>query len=622
MRKPVQCLGMLLAALLLSTSLPAQTSSSKQQPESKPGSDKESKPAAGFKQQIVVTASLEAEPRNQTTATTDVIGREEIEARQATSVADLLRTVPGMDIVQSGGPGQQASLFTRGTRSNHTLVLWNGVELNDPYFGGFNWAFLPTDGVERVEVVRGPFSALYGSAALGGVVQVITGRLQGVDAHLEAGQNGYARATASAGGDAGPVHIEASGHLRRGDGAFANSAYSSDELMTRATWSVTPGFQLGLLARANDASTGIPFAGGLPDENRHIAWQERELALPITAELAGDWHLEGNLSRISYSNSYRDPDAPSGFTASRTDSREWRSRAVASRDLDRGWIAVGAEWSEVRVDDGSVFGPTLHDAGQSTWATFAEWTRDAGPWRLDLGLRRDQNSVFGGQTSPKVGVAWKPGPGDRVHASWAEGFRAPSVGELFYAGSGNPDLQPEESRGWELGYTHRTAGWHLGLTGFHTRLTNLIDFDFAHFTNVNVGRATTRGVEFATGIRQGLLRVDLNATWTEARDDITGDALLRRPKWKGNVIVTVTPEDWTLNLTVQLVGDRPDVDPVSFVRTVNPSYTRADFAVRWNHWARVAPYMRVENLAAASYAEALGFPAPGRTFIAGIRLHD
>jgi len=612
----------LATAVLLSTPVAAQSASNTQS--NSKDSSSASSPAAtakGFGSEIVVTAALEAQTESESTATTDVIDSSEIQARQAATVVDLLRTVPGLDVVQSGGPGQQASLFTRGTRSNHTLVLWNGIELNDPYFGGFNWGFLPTDGIERIEVVRGPFSALYGSEALGGVVQIVTAKQEGLEAQIEGGNQGYRRVAAIAGADLGSLHFEATGHVRRGDGGFANSAYASDELMARSTWAVREDLRLGLVVRANRSDTGIPFAGGAPDLNRHITWSESELALPFNAKLPTDWNLSGNVSKVSYSTRYRDPDDPFGYTASRTDSNAWRARAVASRDLESGWLAVGAEWRQVRVDDGSVFGPTLTDAGQSTWATFAEWVRTIGAARADLGVRRDQNSVYGGHTSPKFGFAWMLGERARVHVSWAEGFRAPSVGELYFAGSGNPNLKPEISRGWEVGFQRRGDHWQLHLTGFQSRLTDLIDFDFARFTNVNVGKATSRGVEFTTGWRRGIVRLEVNTTWTDARDDLSGDPLLRRAEWKGNVIVTARPADWTLNMTVSAVGSRPDVDPSTFVRTRNPGYTRVDFAVRWNRWQHLAPYARIENVADTHYAQALGFPAPGRRFIGGFRLN-
>ncbi len=182
-------------------------------------------PPRSFGDSIVVTASLAQESEDALPATVDVVEAQEIEARQATAVLDLLATLPSMSVVRSGSPGQVTSLFTRGTESNHTLALWNGIELNDPYFGGFNWGFLATDGVERVEVIRGPFSSLYGGDAIGGVVQVVSSRSQGAQLNLEAGENGYARGGLTAGAQAGPVQLDLAGHMRRGDGQIDNDDF-------------------------------------------------------------------------------------------------------------------------------------------------------------------------------------------------------------------------------------------------------------------------------------------------------------------------------------------------------------------------------------------------------------
>ena len=186
----------------------------------------QSSPPGSFGDVIVVTASLVQESEEVLPAAVDVVGREEIESRQATAVLDLLATLPSMSVVRSGSPGQVTSLFTRGTESNHTLALWNGIELNDPYVGGFNWAFLATDGVERVEVVRGPFSSLYGGDAIGGVVQVLSSQTRGVQLNLEAGENNYARGGLAAGAQVGPVQLDVAGHLRRGDGQIDNDDFA------------------------------------------------------------------------------------------------------------------------------------------------------------------------------------------------------------------------------------------------------------------------------------------------------------------------------------------------------------------------------------------------------------
>src|SRR5204863_2385383 len=143
-----------------------------------------------FDDAIVVTAAATDESKDATPATVSVIAAPEIAARQATTVSELLRTVPGLALAQSGSAGHVTSLFVRGTDSNQTLVLWNGVPLNEPYFGAFDWSSFATEGVQRVEVVRGPFSALYGSAALGGVVQILSGTPPGLGLRLEGGADG------------------------------------------------------------------------------------------------------------------------------------------------------------------------------------------------------------------------------------------------------------------------------------------------------------------------------------------------------------------------------------------------------------------------------------------------
>src|SRR6185295_1220514 len=251
-------------------------------------------PAPVFSDTVVVTASLEAEERKDIPAAVTVIGREEIEARQALALPDLLFTVPGMLPVQTGSPGQQTSVFTRGAESDQTLLLWNGIPLNDPFFGAINWQFVPLDGVERVEVVRGPFSALYGSNAVGGVVQVFTGTRQGGTLHLERGGNGYGRGGFAAGKDHGRLRLDGTGSLRRGHFELDNDFFYYDEGTVRALWTLAPGVSLGVLGRANESRTGIPLSGGQPTQNREINWLEHEVAVPFRCE-RGAWEIESQL---------------------------------------------------------------------------------------------------------------------------------------------------------------------------------------------------------------------------------------------------------------------------------------------------------------------------------------
>ncbi len=569
---------------------------------------------------IVVTATLEKEKRTSLPTSVDVIGAAEIEARQSTSVADLIDTLPGMTIVRSGSPGAVTSLFTRGTESDHTLVLWNGIELNNPYFGGFNWAFLPTDGVDRIEVARGPFSSLYGGDALGGVVQVLSGGLDGVGLRLEAGGNNYRRGGLTAGAQLGPVRLDLAGHLRRGDGEVENDFYDGEDFMVRADWALRPNLSLGVIARAADADTGIPFSGGQPSPNRKIFWEERQVGVPLKFE-TGKWKVDARLTGVSYDNRFVDPDDPFGFTGSQTESEVIRGRAVASyRFQPSAWVAFGTEADESEVNDSSVFGTSLDGEGQKNRALFGEVHKNWGRWLVDVGLRHDVNNEFGGHTSPRAGVQFSISNGMRIWGSYGEGFRAPSVGELFFPGSGNPELEPETAESVEIGFETLHNKWRFGVTGFNKDLTNLIDFDFIDFTNINVGRARTRGVELEAAYQTGAWSARWNGTYLDTEDLDTGLQLLRRPETSSNLVLTFSSKSWTANLTGRYVGDRDDVDPITFERRVNDSHTRLDVGGQWRAARHLAPYLRIENLLDEEYAEALGFPAPGITLVAGVAL--
>ncbi len=575
-------------------------------------------PSPTFAETVVVTATLEPEEEARVPAAVTVLDRAEIEARQAVDLPELLATVPGLAVVQAGPPGQQTSLFTRGAESEQTLLLWNGIPLNDPFFGGANWQFVPLDGVERVEVARGPFSALYGSQAVGGVVHVVTGPEPGAHLRLEAGADGYRRGGVAASHTLGAARLDAAGSLRRGGGALANDDFDAEDLLARGRWTVRPGLTLGLLARLDDAETGIPLSGGQPTPRRTIAWQERELAVPVTFE-RGRWGVEGQLSQARFDSAFRDPDDPFGFTASDTDGEALRGRTVATfRPGGGSWIAIGAEAERLEVSNGSSFGSNLDGARQETWAVFAQASRTLGPLTLDLGARRDENDAYGGETSFRMGALAALGGGLRLRGSYGESFRAPSLGELFFPGSGNPALRPETGESAELALELRRGPYRASLTGFATRQRELIDFDFATFSNVNVGRARSRGVEGEIGWERRDAMLRAAATWLDAEDRTTGLPLLRRPEWSGSLIAIVSPGDWVLSLEGRYVGERPDVDAVTFARAENPSHTRVDLAARYRLRSWLAPYARIENAADREYAEALGFPALGRTFVGGV----
>jgi vitamin B12 transporter len=191
---------------------------------------------------------------------------------------------------------------------------------------------------------------------------------------------------------------------------------------------------------------------------------------------------------------------------------------------------------------------------------------------------------------------------------------------LFFPVSGNPDLQPETSRSFELGAESSVGSWRLSLVGYNNDLSNLIDFDFVEFKNVNVGSAQTRGVEAEVGYAANRWAARWNVSYLDAEDLDAALPLLRRPQESSNLVVTYSPTAWSLTLTGRYVGERDDIDPLSFERQSNDGYLRFDLAGRWQAMKWLAPYLRVENFTDEEYQEVLGFPAPGITLVGGISL--
>ena len=573
-------------------------------------------PQSSFTESVVVTASLAEETASDLPAAVSIVDAEELAARQTTEIFSVLGTLPGLSTTQLGSPGKAASVFTRGANSNHTLVLWNGIPLNDPYFGGFDWSNLPAEGVERLEVVRGPFSALWGSDAVGGVVNVLTRRGPGASVTVEGGSDRYRRAALSGALVRESVTLVAAGHLRRGDGQVDNDFFDSDEGTLRGTWSVTPGRDIGFLARANHALVGIPFDffGALAPERRQDS-RDLEAALPV----AWSWSELRLDSLVSYGQTdleLRDPNDP--FAQSDTEAERRRARAVLEwRPRTDFWLAGGGDWQRQEATSSDAFGTALDGQSQRTAAAFAQagWSR--GPVRLDAGLRQDDNDAYGSATTAKLGAVWQALEGLRLRSSYGQGFHAPTLADLYYPGFSNPDLQPERSASVEFGLDGRRGGWSWGLAGFSTDFDDLIQFDFTTFQPFNTGSARSRGIEAETRWTHGGLALDWNGTLLDTEDRDSGKELLRRPRESSNLLATWRTGALTLHAEGRYVGERLDVGDVRL-----PSYTVAAFGAAYRIDAAhgLEPYARIENLFDHEYEEAAGFPAPGRRYVAGIAL--
>jgi len=574
---------------------------------------------APVSENVVVTATAAPEEIDEVGAAVTVVTREEIERNGWRTVQDVLRSVPGADVARSGGPGAQTSVFLRGANSTHTLVLVDGVRVNSPFFPGYDFALLSTENVERIEVVRGPFSALYGSESIGGVVHVFTrpaggkfsGRLVG-----EVGNDDQRELAAFATAGTPLFGISASARDRRDDGDRANDDWRerSGSLRLEGRFG---GARVALEGSIADGELGLPGpVGGETPGNRYSPREDR-IVLPATFQPASGHSASVTLGWIRSRPSFESP-----FFQSHTDARTLEARAADSFSAGAHRLTGFAEWQRWKVEDSSNFGVNLDGEHATIWSVGGEDAIDlTGGWLVTAGLRYDDHSRFGDVWSPRASISWRTGRW-KLRASGGTGFRAPSIGELFYPFSGNPDLEPERSTSYEVGAEYEVAGGRAGASVFWTEFRDLIVYDFAVGLNFHVGRARSRGAELTW--RQTISTstfLDVGYTYLETEDRDTGLALLRRPRHSGFLGMTLMPVSrLEVSPRAVFVGRRSDVKALSTTERVEaPSYWRLDLHVRYRI-GPLAPYLRAENLNDRRYEEANGFPAPGRRIAGGLEV--
>jgi vitamin B12 transporter len=582
---------------------------------------------------IVVTASGVPETIESTPASVTVVTKKEMEQQNARDIADVLREVPGLAVSRSGSNGKATSLFSRGANSQHTLVLWNGIEINDPYFSGYDWGRFSTTGVEQVEIVRGPFSAIYGSEAVAGVVNVLTApRQSGVHGVVEGGSHGLRNAAMDGAWVGRSMQLSASLEQRRDDGFDPNDDFRQNGGNVFWRWSPVEHFSVGLVARSTSYKLGIPFnvnaAGSalVPSLKRRQNGNERQLAIPIRQTLGG-FSYDLTLAESRRDDRFVDPQDPFGLTSSDTRSRTRRARLTTRTSAGAfGRIVAGAETERAVVNDVNNFGPNVVDGRRSSRGFFVEdrFSHDLGGssrFELSAGARYDRFYTFGSQTSPRLAAAWIT-PAGKWRFAYGAGFRAPSVGELYYPFSGNKNLRPERSRSFELGYDAAMGSDGLfSITAFTTRFRDLIVFDNKSYAFANVGRAKSDGLEL--GIEEQIspaFRAALSYTYLHKDDnELTGERLARRPKHSGSLSLTYRHGDLDTSFILVRSGARADILPVfPYSRVTNGGYTTADVNVQV-HFGRVTPFVKVENLRNTRYQEVLGFNSPGRRAIFGVK---
>lgn len=611
---------------------------------------------------VVVTATKIETPLSQLGSSVTVITEEDIKEQQAEEVLEVLRNVPGVHIMQSGTRGAVTSLFMRGGESRFTLVLIDGIKVNDDN-GFYNWAHLSTDNIERIEIVRGPQSALYGSDALSGVINIITKRGEEGPPRFSlssaAGDHDYFReaftlsgGTERVGYSASFSRLDTTGFPRPDEDDYSNKTISG-----RVDLKLTEEANLTFTLRytKSDLEVAGPFEDQAPDEDEDSVNEETAFGVHFDHFIFPWWEQSLRFSVFHDRNHFEDDEVTSGVPFdSLFDSRSDLRRLMADYQYNfflaellevQNTLTIGATWEQ---EDGEFHSQFIFPGFPTPPSTFnvtrinrSIYIQDQqsfwGRLFLTAGVRIEDDSQFDRFTSPKFSIAYLiKETGTKIKGSYGKGITAPGFLDLFGATGfsvPNPDLEPEKTKSWDFGLEQDLFNkrLHLEVVYFKQEFRNFIGFELDPLTfigtAVNLDNADADGIEASLWADLGA-GFTLNGSYTfmetESGDDTLtlkdGDDLLRRPKHKYNLNLNYRRGKLNLNCDALFVGERSDLNPSTSLNEDADEYFKFDLAADYqlNQWCTF--FTRIENLFDQDYEEVLGFPARRLSFWSGVKL--
>ncbi|MBY4678599.1 TonB-dependent receptor domain-containing protein [Marinobacterium arenosum] len=570
---------------------------------------------------VVVSANRIAQPLTNTIAPVNVITREQLERNQVRTLQQALKLLPGVSFRNRGGAHQTSSLFMRGTNSDHTLILLNGQRINSATAGSTDFQFLPIEQIERIEVVRGPRSAQYGSDAIGGIIQIFTRK--GTSEPL-------AQLTASA-GTLGNRSLSGSYSGQYADGGF---------------------FALNLGVERSD---GYDVRDG--DETDDDGYLNRSFGLSIDQQLDDRWSVDGQLNYWEGNTEYDPHPAYGGdnendfrnYAAAVSldyQGERWHSRLTlaASEDNNTNYTdgqpkSDGSKFiterrelnwlNSLQLDDHlqATLGVDLRndDVGDSTvdyavtsrdvWGAFTGLIYSRGDWDLDASIRHTDDDQFGTHFTYSLGAQYQINPQLAVTASHGTAFKAPSFNELYYPFFGDPDLEPEESKSYEIGLRgEHGLRWALNL--YRTDVTDLISAPPPTYQIGNVDKAEIRGLELELGFDTGPLSHQLNLEYIDAEDSLTGKTLVYRPEHNLKWLANYSYNQFDVGSELLYVGKRyADASNSSEL----PSYLLVDLYASWRPQPQWLLGVRIDNLLDRDYVPSSGYKSQDQTVTVSAR---
>ncbi|WP_343854399.1 TonB-dependent vitamin B12 receptor [Rhodanobacter soli] len=580
---------------------------------------------------VIVTATRTAITADEALSSVTVITRADIERLQPLSVPDLLTGLPGVSFANTGGYGQQTSLFMRGTNSTHTLLLVDGVRVASVSAGLAAFEQIPVEQIERIEIVRGPRSSLYGADALGGVIQIFTRR---------GTRDGGLRPSFSV--------TTGSNNLLRGQAGLSGGS-------EHAWYNLGAGAQYTRGINACRIGAGTVFAGCFTDEPDRDAYRNKNLSASggyrwdNGAELTGTWLR--SLGEIHFDGSYQNRSrtlqqvAGSGFSFNPLEA--WKTTLSVGQNLDRydnyenrdfvgyiysrrnqaSWqndlsvasnqlLTLGIDWQGEHIDSDTGF---LASRRNNTGG-YVQYQGTFGRHEVQLSARRDHNGQFGDHNTGAAAWGYRFDHGLRLSASYGSAFHAPTFNDLYYPyGSGNPDLKPEKSRSAELGLSQQQETWNWALNAYQTRIDQLIALDSNYFPS-NISKARIRGVEGQLGVKLAGWQLQGYLGWLQPRNEDGGTndgrTLPRRPGRTARVDLDRRFGAFGVGATVNAAGRSYD-DAAN--RHPLAGYATTDLRASWHFAPDWQVEARLANVFDRHYETVWYFNQPGRSAFLTLR---
>jgi vitamin B12 transporter len=549
-----------------------------------------------------------------------IFNQKELEYLKFAGLKTILNQSPGILVLSAGNPGQFAYTFARGAAVNQMLFLVDGCKLFDPSSSlGGNFSFLSPQVIEKIEIIRGPLSSLYGSNAMGGVVNLITKKSDGLGFSLARGSHGTYEGDFNWGTKKSLFDFSLNGHfLNYSDGLL------NDKLQKQG-FSFNAGYEkanlnLGISLFGNLVNSGIPINLGLPTPERHYWQKNLLLSAPFRYRFDKHFDIESKISLHWNQYEFSDPeDTWNSFYANKSFVGALTAKFNALL-WDKLKIMTGIDYSLQKIDNQNNGELLLKEATTNTYSHFLSVNADLDKFLLSASFRLDKYKNLKTVVSPQLGVSFNLLPNLKIRTSYAESFRAPTLPELLNPYWGNAKLVPETGKSLEFGIDFYLKSLAMGITYFDSRYLNLIGYSPITWKFVNINEALSKGIEL--NMKKVLIKHwqwGLAYTYLKTQDIQYKRELLRRPQHTFSGQLNYQSGKFDIFIEMVYVGKRLDYNELLWSVAENPAFNAFGFVFNFHIANKIAWFLNISNAFNRHFEEVLGYPAPLRRILVGIK---